>query len=67
MKVDVRWYGTNFASETGNLISQHNWSGDLDRVVPIVIVVAEGVGEVENGFFRNIRLIFSDVEVGWLY
>jgi len=66
MKVDVWWNRANFASESGNLISQHNWSGYLDRVVPIVVVVAEGVSEVENGFFRNIGLVFCDVEMGWL-
>lgn len=66
MKVDVWWNRANFASEAGYLISQHYWSGYLNRVVPIVVVVAKGVGKIENGFFRNIGLVFSDVEVGWL-
>jgi len=36
----------NFTAEASDLVSQHAWSGDLDGVVPIVVIVTKRISEV---------------------
>jgi len=49
-----------------DLISQHTRGGDLDGIGPVVVVVAESVGEVENGILGDVRCVLCYVEMGWL-
>ena len=49
MKVNIARNVADLAAIDSDLISQHARSWDLDRVGPVVVVVAESVGEVENG------------------
>ena len=49
MQVDITGNGADLRAEACNLVCEHAWSGDLNGVVPIVVVVTEGVGEVKDG------------------
>ena len=66
MEVHVRRDVSDFATVDGNFISQHARSWDFDRVSPVVVVVAEGIREVENRVFRNLGGVGGYVEVRWL-
>ena len=55
MKVDVGRNGAYFRSESGNLVCKHAGSWGLDRVVPVVVVVAQSVGEVQDGHLADVR------------
>ena len=50
VQVNIRRDVTNFATVDGDLIGEHARSWDLDGVGPVVVVVAKGIGKVENGF-----------------
>ena len=49
MEVYIARDGSYFGAEARNLIREHAGGGDLDGIVPVVVVVTEGVGEVEDG------------------
>ena len=49
MEVNIRWNVTDLATINGDLVSQHAGCGNLNRIWPVVIVVAEGICEVQNG------------------
>lgn len=49
VEVYIARNGAYFRSESSNLVSQHAWCWNLDGVVPVVVVVAKGVGEVKDG------------------
>lgn len=66
MKVNIGWNVADLAAIDGDLVGQHAWGRDLDGIWPVVIVVAESIGEVENGIFRDERSVLSDIEVSWL-
>jgi len=51
----------------GNLVRQHAWCWDLDGVGPVVVVVAEGIGKVEDGLLCELRCVLCDVEVSGLH
>ena len=66
MEIHVRWDIADFTSVNGNLVSQHARSRDLDRVSPVVVVIAESIGKVENCVFGDVRGVRGNVEVSWL-
>jgi hypothetical protein len=63
VQVHIRGDSSDLASKPSNLISQHTRSRRLDGIVPIVVVVAQGVGEVQNGHLTNVGRVLSYVEV----
>lgn len=67
MKVDVRGDCADLRAEPSDFISEHTGCGNLDGVVPIVVVVAQGVGEIEDGHLAYVARILSHVEVSRLY
>ena len=66
VKVHVAGYSANFRAEASNLVSQHAWSGDLNGVVPIIVIVTECVCEVKNRHLRNLRRVLSNIEMSGL-
>lgn len=66
MQVDVGGNGSDFGAEAGNLVGEHAGSRNLNRVVPVIVVVAKSVCEVENGHFADQCVILRDIEMGWL-
>ena len=67
MEVDVGRNCADFRSETGNLVGEHARSGGLDRIVPVVVVVAQSVREVQDCHLADVRRVFSDVEMSRLH
>ena len=67
MKVDVGRNGAYFRSETSDLVSEHARSRGLDRIVPVVVVVAQSVREVQDCHLADVRRVFGDVEVSRLH
>lgn len=66
MQVDIAGDGAHFGAESGNFVGEHARGRDLDRVVPIVVVVAERVREVQDSHLRDLRRVLSDVEMSRL-
>ena len=66
MEIHVTWDIANFTAINSNFICQHTWGWDLDRVGPVVVVVAEGVRKVENCVFGYFRIVCCNIEMGWL-
>jgi hypothetical protein len=66
MKIHIRRNVSNFATVDCNFICQHARSWNLDRISPIVVVVAEGIGEVKNCVFGKLAGVGSYVEMRWL-
>lgn len=54
MEVHIRGNITDFAAVDRNFVSKHARSGDLNRIGPVVIVIAQGVGEVEDRLLRDL-------------
>lgn len=48
MQIDVGRNSAYLRSEAGNLVSEHARSRGLDRIVPIVVVVAQSVREIQD-------------------
>lgn len=67
MEVDIAGNRADFGAETSDLVCEHARGGDLDRVVPVVIVVTERVREVEDGHLGYLAGVLGDVEVGRLH
>lgn len=63
MQVNVSGNGTDLGAESCNLVSKHAGGRNLDSIVPVVVVVAECIGEVENGRLRDLSGVLSNVEV----
>jgi len=66
VQIDVGRNGSDFAAESGNLVGEHARRRNLDRVVPVVIVVAKRVREVEDRHLRDLGGVLRHVEVSWL-
>ena len=66
MKIHVRRNVSNFATIDCNFICQHARSWDLDRISPIVVIVAKGIGEVQNRVLRKQAGVGSNIEMRWL-
>jgi len=48
VKVDIRGNVADFTAIDCDLVSQHARCGDLNGIWPVVVVVAESVGEIED-------------------
>ncbi len=66
MKVDIRRDVADLAAIDGDLVSQHAWCGNLDRIWPVVIIVTECIGEVKDGILRDERGVLCNIEMGRL-
>ena len=67
VEINVAGDRTDLAAEASNLVSQHAGSGDLDGVVPVVIVVTERVGEIQDCHLGYLGGVLGDVEVSGLH
>lgn len=54
VEIHIAGDGSNLRAESCDLIGQHARSWDFDGIVPIVVVVAECVGEVQNSHLRDL-------------
>lgn len=63
MQVYVRGDRAHFRAEPCNLVRKHAGGRRLDRVVPVVVVVAESVSEVQDRHLRDVRRVFCHVEM----
>lgn len=63
MEVHIAGDGTDLRAEASNLVCQHARSRDFDRVVPVVVIVAEGVREVQDGHLADRRRVLCHVEM----
>lgn len=66
MEINIRGNVADFAAIDGDLVCEHARSRDLNGVWPIVVVVAQSIGEVEDRVLRDKRGVLSDVEVSGL-
>jgi hypothetical protein len=66
VKVNIWWNVADLAAIDSDLISQHAWSWDLNGIWPVVIIVAERIGEVQNGVLWNEGGILCNIEMSWL-
>jgi len=57
VEIHVRWDITDFTAINSNLVCQHAGSWNLDRVSPVVVVVAESICKVENCVFGDFRSV----------
>jgi hypothetical protein len=67
VKVNIGRNVADLAAIDSDLISQHARCRDLNGIGPIVIVIAESIGEVQNGILGYKRGIFCDIEMSWLH
>lgn len=51
VEVHIRRNVSDFATIDCDFVCQHARGWNLDRISPVVVVVAEGIGEVENRVF----------------
>lgn len=63
MQVHIAGNRAYFRAEAGNLVCKHARCWNLDRVVPIVVVVTKSVGKVQNRHLRDVTRILSDIEM----
>ena len=63
MEVHIAGDGANLRTEASNLVCEHAGGRNLDRIVPVVIVVAQGVCEVQDGHLADMRRVLGDVEM----
>jgi len=63
VEIHIAGDGANLRAEPGNLVGEHAGGRDLDRVVPVVVVVAEGVREVQDGHLADLGRVLRNVEM----
>jgi hypothetical protein len=66
VQVDIAGDSAHFGAESSNFVGEHARGRDLDRVVPVVVVVAQCVREVQDRHLRDLRRVLSDIEMSWL-
>ena len=66
MEVHIRRNVSDVATIDSDLVCEHARCGDLDRISPVVVVVAERIGEVEDGLLGDLGVVLSHIEVGRL-
>ena len=54
-----------FSPVNGYLISQHTRSRHFDRIWPVVVIITQSIGEIQDRFFWNLWSILHHVKVGW--
>lgn len=64
MEINVARDRTDFGPESSDLVGEHARSGNLDCIVPVVVVVAQCVGKVQNCHLTDVRGILCNVEMG---
>lgn len=64
MEVNIRGNVSDLATIDCDLISQHAGCRNLNRIWPVVIVVAEGIGEVQNSILRDQGRVLCNIEMG---
>lgn len=64
--VNIRGNVSDLTSVDGDLVCKHTGGRHLDRVWPVVVVEAEGVGKVKDCILRNLGRVVSYVEMSWL-
>ena len=67
VEVDIAWDRAYVRAVARNLVREHTGRWDLYCVVPVVIVKAQGVREIQNGLLRDARGVFRHVEMSWLH
>ena len=67
MKIHVRWNVTDLTSVDGDLVRKHTRCRNLDGISPVVVVVAESVGEVQDCILGYLGCVGSDIEMSWFY
>lgn len=63
MEVHIAGDRADLRAEPGDLISQHAWGWDLDCIVPVVVVVAKGIREVQDGHLADRRRVLGNIEM----
>ena len=66
MEIHIARDGAYLGAETGDFIGQHARGRDLDRVIPVVVVVAQRVCEVKDRHLRDLGRVLSDIEMSGL-
>lgn len=66
MEVNIRGNVADLTAINSDLVCKHARSRDLNGVWPIVVIVAQSIGEVEDRVLRDVRGVLSDVEVSGL-
>ena len=67
VEVNIGRNVADLAAIDSDLISQHARCRDLNGIGPVVIVVAESIGEVQNCILGYKRGILCNVEMSWLH
>ncbi len=67
MEVDIGRNVADLAAIDSDLISQHARCRDFNGIGPVVIVVAESIGKIQNGILGYKRGILCNIEMCWLY
>ena len=63
VEVHIAGDGANFRSEASDLVCEHAGGRNLDRIIPVVVVVAQGIREVQDGHLADKRSVLCDVEM----
>ena len=66
MEVHIAGDGADLGAESSDLVREHAGRGNLDGVVPVVVVVAQGVREVQDRHLRDLRRVLGHIEVSGL-
>ena len=66
MEVHIAGDGADLGSESSDLVCEHARRWNLDGVVPVVVVVAQGVREVQDRHLRDLRRVLGHIEVSGL-
>ena len=66
VEIHIAGDGANFWTEASDLVGQHAWSGDLNGVVPIVVIVTKRISEVKNRHLRDLGRVLGHIEVSGL-
>lgn len=48
MQINIRWNVADLATIDGDFVSQHARCWDFDRIRPVIVVVAQCIGEIED-------------------
>lgn len=63
VEVHIAGDRANLRTEASNLVCKHAGRWNLYSVVPVVVVVAQGIREVQDGHLADLRGVLRDVEM----
>ena len=66
MQVYIRGDRAHLGAEARDFVREHARRRSLDRVIPVVVVVAERVRKVQDRHLRDVGRVLSHVEMGRL-